>query len=992
MRKLSFSEFEIDLETTTLTRLGEKVPIGKRTCDALLFLIQNKERYISRNELHRHIWASTRIAASTIPMCISEIRKALTDDPASPRFISSQRRRGYRFIAQASLFTTGESTGEAGHEFPFAGRQAIISALQMAIQSTLTDLRGRTITIIGEAGSGKTRLVNEFAQRTASRTELITARAISSDSESPYSIWSSALRAAIWRYPENKQLTKAANQIANILPEIPHTTERAIPSAPHDQNSFLIEWSEAFKSIVSQRPLILILEDIHHADIDSLKLLERVSAEITSSPIVIIATMRPLPTNRQQASITARILGDTDSSLIPLPPLRLPDIESFIDEFLPGRREIAHQILTQTSGNAFYATYLARLVKNGGIPSPLETTSPPIEIDATEIVSKQLGDLPHSCRHALAAASVSGFTFSPTTLARALKVDTDEIIQQLAPAECAQVLTFDGSQYAFRHSILRDLLYYAIDPNFRMELHLSIAESLAPGTATSISAFDHLHRAYPLAPIYKVCDAGRAAAAEASSRFAHNEARRFLTTTLKLASKDPGMQDKDRCDIMIALARATLYSGDRNESRSLLLTAATLARSIKLPDRLARCGLDLAPDFLSIEVGTYDFELISILRESLRLLPHRETSLRSQVIARLSQAIGWGGEERDSTESLANEALRLANSCNDPIAMTSALAALADASTGPDLTDQRIDRIKRLQIATQSLADHFSFLVQQTRLIAALLEKGEFRQVRLENERYREVAERTGLPQYCWYPVSTDSMLACASGDFDLADEHARRYAEIAGPKADRNFQQTYACQYILREIERDRSEQVLPIVEEYARSNRSVLSWAAATAWIQWDCGRFNSARETLRQFSHSDILKLYREPGGTIGLAALSETAAYLGDRNTVSFLYKLIAPVSFRFATAGYGVAYFGSLARYASLLAISLRMADRAVRHAASAVHEEERLGTPSWRFLAELDLSRAQAMSPNGRPPKDRAPSPPEGLNLPRIDRVFRSPR
>lgn len=957
MRTLEFSDFELDLETMKLSRSGARVALGKRTCDALIFLIQNNGRFVSRQELHRTIWGSAKISPSTIPMCISEIRKALTDDPKSPRFVESLKRHGYRFVGQVKF----RSDSEAETEFAFVGRRPALDSLNQAVRSTLADLRGRMITIVGEAGSGKTRLISEFIQQTSGRTDVIIARAISSDSESPYSIWSSALRAAVLRNPENKKLLIASDRIASIIPELSQSGSLNSTSGHYDQNSFHVEWCSAFKLLVSQRPLILILEDIHHADIDSFLLLERISAEILSAPIVIVASMRPPSSSRQHASAAARLLGGANSTLLSLAPFRLQEIECFIDPFAPSRHELAEQILHQTSGNAFYVTYVARLLRQGALHNPSGSTTKLIERDAKEIVSRQLNDLPEWCKSVLDVAAVGGVVFSPLVIAQTLGIATGEVLERLEPSICAGIVHFDGAQYSFRHAILRDSIYCAISHKLRMQLHERVAEILGRfdvPRAAPVAVFDHLYRAFPLTSSERVCRAGFSAATEAASRFAHNEARRIWSAMQRLAESDPNALASARCDILIGLAKATLYSGDRIGSRRLLLLAASTARSANLADRLARCGLDMAPDYLSIEVGTYDPELVFILKESLALLPDDSKSLRSQVLSRLSQALGWSHENRGLQESLAIEAESLACTSGDPVAISSALAAMADASSGPDLTDQRIERVLKLQEAALNQSDRYGFLVQQTRLIAALLEKGDVRRLRIENDRYREVADETGLPQYRWYPVSTDSMLACLAGDFNLADEHARRYAQIAGPDADANFQQTFACQYVLREIERDRTKDVVSMVEEFSLRHRMVYSWSAATAWVQWDCGRFASARETLRQFSESDILKLYKEPGGTIGLAALAETASYLGDRSQVKFLYNLIAPISCRFATAGYGVAYFGSLARYSSLLATALRRSREAIYHATTALREEVRLGAPTWRILAQIDLARA----------------------------------
>lgn len=990
MRIIQFSQFEFNLDSMTLLKDGTPVAIGKRTCDSLLYLIQNRDRFVSRKELHQKIWGSERVSTSTIPTCILEIRKLLGSENGDTDLIESKRLLGYRFTGTATFKTTPNSSNPAGNEPPFVGRQPLINTLHRTIQGTITNLRGRMITIIGEAGSGKTRIINELANQTTGRADIIISRATSSDADFPFAIWTTALRAATRRDPKNRTLSAASERILSVLPEITVAKPQDHTAPAINNRAFLVEWTNVFRSLAALRPLILVLEDMHNADSDSLLLLDRLSCEIENAPIILIATMRPPISERRHASAMARILGSASSLFLPIPPLSATEVEDLLDPFLSNRTEVAQQVLSKSAGNAFFATFICQLIQEGADSSELLRNA--ANQNAPEIVSRQLYDLPESCREILAYASVYGIKFSHIVIAKALGLPAVTIMELLTPAVESRTVTYGEDEYSFRHSILRDCLYSSIRHTKRISIHEQIGAALetAPESSTNpMAIFDHLCRSYPLSKLERIYKAAIKAAEEATSRCAHNEAARILGTLLKVARNDPALESSTHCEILIRLASSALYSGNHASSRRMLLDAAKIARTEGLAEQLALCGLKLAPDYLSIEVGTYDSDLVMILRESLDLLPDDATSLRSQVLARLSQALRWKCDSREQIEAYANLAIELAEHSNDPTAKLASLAALADAASGPDLTDERIRRTLALQDAALSRGDRYCYLVQQTRLIAALLEKGDLRGVVRENDRYREVADSTGLPQYRWYPISTDSMIACLSGQISLAEQCAQDYARVAAKEPDENFKQTYACQFILRQIESNRSPQILGLAQSFAGSHHSVLSWAAAVAWIQWDCGEFNAARESLRQFSDSDILTLYREPGGTIGLAALAEATAYLGDRRRASILYELLSPISDRFATAGYGVAYFGSLERYSSALARSLRLTSQSVRHARNAVLEETRLGAPGWRLLAMMDLNRSLEKENHTSSRARKAIAFPRNIEMPRAERVYR---
>jgi DNA-binding winged helix-turn-helix (wHTH) protein len=965
MRTIRFSDFTIDLDNMDLYRRGKRIKIGKKPLDVLLFLIQNRHKTVTQEALREHIWRSTEISSSTIPMCMLEIRKALDDNTTRPRFLSSSRGRGYRFIDAIRAETAAEQPADSRLELPLVGRKGAIESLYAGTRSALNYLQGAFVNILGEAGIGKTRLVCEFTRIAASQFDFIIAGTTALNQGAPYSIWTQVIRLINQRYPHNNELNRSSALIARLLPG-PGKDQLAPNSvAMFDRAKLFETWSLTLKSITKHRPLVIVLEDLHQADDDSILLLDHLVREISSVPVVIIATARPSLLSREGLGSMGHLFDSASHATIHLRPLSANDIEKLLDPYSDSREEIAREIFSRTLGIPYYVTHMIR----SQMPD-LCDLRPDREIrfsaaDAIGITSKQLADLPEWTKRTLTTASVAGTFFSLKVVARALGVSTSDAMENLTPAIVANMIEGDGIHFKFSHSILRDSLYQGMPPRSRSDIHRTIALILSSESVSTVSpsvVFSHFKNSIPATSPSDACSSGLSAGENAISRFAYLEATRILRDALDIARSSQDVPTALQVRIMISLSRALIYSDRREEARKLLIEGARLARQCASPTLLAQCGLAMAPDFLSIEVGTYDPELLLILRQALDRLPDDESSLRAKILARVALMNLWCPSERDHTGVWAQQSLEAARRSTDPGALVFALAAHADSVHGPDLTDERIKRVLVLRESVLAHADERSFLIQQTRLIAALLEKGEVRRVYIENERYREVAEAIGLSQFLWYPGLTDSMLACLAGRFDQAEAHADQYKRLAGNSPDRNFIQAYACQRSLREIERDQTKLVLPMACEFASQQRSVLSWAAAVAWMQWDAGFFDAARETLRQFSEADIRSMFREVGGTIGIATLSEVSAHLGDSRRSTLLFDLTSPVSDRFATAGYGIAYFGSLARSSSLLATSLGRSEDAVKLARSAVKAELAIGSRSWLVYAELDLLRAKSCS------------------------------
>src|ERR1700704_3407246 len=97
-----FGEFNLQAELQTLRREDEEVHLAKRPFDVLLFLIENRERVVSREELLNRFWDGHEVYDDALRKCVGVIRTALDDVGKSPRFIETRRGSGFRFIGAIS--------------------------------------------------------------------------------------------------------------------------------------------------------------------------------------------------------------------------------------------------------------------------------------------------------------------------------------------------------------------------------------------------------------------------------------------------------------------------------------------------------------------------------------------------------------------------------------------------------------------------------------------------------------------------------------------------------------------------------------------------------------------------------------------------------------------------------------------------------------------------------------------------------------------------
>ena len=100
MGTVRFGLFSLDPATRQLLRDGQEVPLSPKAFQLLSLLVVNRARAVSRQELHQALWPSTFVLDANIASLVAEIRRALDDDAATPRFVRTMHRFGYRFVAQ----------------------------------------------------------------------------------------------------------------------------------------------------------------------------------------------------------------------------------------------------------------------------------------------------------------------------------------------------------------------------------------------------------------------------------------------------------------------------------------------------------------------------------------------------------------------------------------------------------------------------------------------------------------------------------------------------------------------------------------------------------------------------------------------------------------------------------------------------------------------------------------------------------------------------
>jgi len=160
-----FQPFRLDSANYCLWRSDERVAITPKAFDVLRYLVDRPQQLVTQNEILEALWPETYVNPEVVKKYILELRKVLGDNTDKPLFIETAPKRGYRFVApvrEEGTATSSEAAADADREF--VGRQIGLARLEEYLGKALRGQR-QVIFVTGDAGIGKTTLVETFSRR-----------------------------------------------------------------------------------------------------------------------------------------------------------------------------------------------------------------------------------------------------------------------------------------------------------------------------------------------------------------------------------------------------------------------------------------------------------------------------------------------------------------------------------------------------------------------------------------------------------------------------------------------------------------------------------------------------------------------------------------------------------------------------------------------------------------------------------------------------------
>ncbi|HSI79008.1 MAG TPA: BTAD domain-containing putative transcriptional regulator, partial [Solirubrobacterales bacterium] len=325
----------------------------------------------------------------------------------------------------------------------FVGREAELRDLEVALEAALLG-RGTVFLVGGAPGIGKSRLVDELSKRAAALdARVVWGRCWEAGGAPAYWPWVQALRSYVHAIDPGRLLEQVGGQgaeVARILPELrealPDLPVLELPESEGARFRLFDAGSSFLKRAASDRPLVVVLEDLHAADVPSLLLLEFIAGEIADAPLLVVGTYRDIELGPDHPLTSAVLdLGrHRTTRMLLLEGFREADVSRLVEAIAgvtPSGR-VAAAIHAGTGGNPLFVGELVRLLASEGrLEEPIDEAGVRLSIPrgVRDVIDRRLAQVSDASRELLSIASVFGREFAVETLSQITGASVEQALQ-----------------------------------------------------------------------------------------------------------------------------------------------------------------------------------------------------------------------------------------------------------------------------------------------------------------------------------------------------------------------------------------------------------------------------------------------------------------------------------------------------------------------------------------------------------------------------------
>ena len=669
---LRFDRFRFDRVNQRLEDSAGPIVLNPKAFEVLRVLIERHGQLVLKDQLLDEVWPDTHVGDGVLKVCIAEIRRALGDSASEPRFIATVHRRGYRFVAPVTATDAGEAPAAAAERgrsllvWPaggvptgrapggLVGRGGEIELLEERLTRALGGER-QVVFVTGEAGAGKTALLEHFVADVARRQTVAITGSQCLQQFGSAEAYMPVLE-AIGRLVREDQgarslLRRYAPTWFAQLPWLIDEEDRE--RLGHEllgaaRARMLREMAEFVEALGAEIPLVLVLDDLHWSDPSTVDLLSLLAGRREPARLLVLATYRPAELILAQHPLRAvaqRLAASRQCTELALDVLGVEAVAQYLERRFAGDRfapEVARLVRERTDGNPlFLVTLVDHLLARGAIvererhwyaAEELRGELAAVPESLRRLIEQQLERLRAEDRELLEAASLVGLEFSAAAAAAGAQrhpAEVEKCLERLASGgpflrSAGSVEWPDGTVagcFAFRHPLYREALAGAVPARRRAHVHLRIGTVLerAHGERSSELGAELAVHFEQGGDRSRAAHYRRLAAETAARRYAFAEAETHLEKGLVLLDGLPASPERDREESSLQSALGAVrmatrgYAApevERAYTRAMELSGGELQQPSTFPElwglwalHLARADLDRALE-LAVRIQT----------------------------------------------------------------------------------------------------------------------------------------------------------------------------------------------------------------------------------------------------------------------------------------------------------------------------------------------------------------------------------------------------
>lgn len=512
------AELRLDEQNGQVWQGDEVLPLTPKLGAVLQYLMGQAGRVVPKEELLQAVWPDTWVSVAGLKNYIHELRGILGETPSQPQYLETVGRRGYRFIGPVARRPPAGISGPASSPPPvlsappmsLVGREVELGRLEQAYARAAQGQR-QVVFVTGEPGIGKTTVVDAFVASLGAEVGVSRGQCVEQYGVGEAYLPVLEVLSRLGRGVRSGEVLGVLAQYAPtwlmqlpalVRPEEAEALQRQVAGATKER--MLREAGDAVEVLTAERPLVVVLEDLHWSDTATIELVTLLARRREAAKLLVIGTYRPVDvaaTNHPLKAAKPELQTHGQCEEIALSFLTEEAIRGYLAGRFPAHAlpmTLARALQEQTEGNPLFLVNMVNDWVQDGVVAESEgqwrlmSGTQMLRVRTPEnlrqVIERQLERLSEEARQVLEVASVAGVEFSAAILGvEGLEPrESERHCEQLARR--GQFLQARGvvewpngtvaGRYGFQHALYQKVLYDRLAPGQRVRLHQQIGTLL----------------------------------------------------------------------------------------------------------------------------------------------------------------------------------------------------------------------------------------------------------------------------------------------------------------------------------------------------------------------------------------------------------------------------------------------------------------------------------------------------------------------------------